>query len=80
MDFNIPASLLRELPAEPADLLAVSARLAQYAWALKASTSDAECAQLRALLLQRQTELRTMGRRAEELVRVCHLGLFAALF
>ena len=67
MDFNIPASLLSELPAEPADLLAVSARLAQYAWALKASSSDAECAQLRALLLQRQTELRTVSRRAEEL-------------
>ena len=74
MDFNIPASLLRELPAEPADLLAVSARLAQYAWALKASSSDAECSQLRALLLQRQTELRTVGRRAEELeAELAHL-------
>lgn len=67
MEFNIPAALLRELPSEPADLLAVSSRLAQYAFAQKAAAADAECSQLRALLLQRQTELRAIGRRAEEL-------------
>lgn len=67
MEFNIPAALLRELPTEPADLLAVSARLAQYAYAQKAAACDAECSQLRALLLQRQTELRSVSRRAEEL-------------
>jgi|APGre2960657444_1045066.scaffolds.fasta_scaffold64934_1 hypothetical protein len=67
MEFSIPASLLRELPHEPSDLLAVSLRLSQYAFAQSAAASDAEVSQIRAVLLQRQTELRATGRRCEEL-------------
>lgn len=64
---DIPASVLRDLPSDPAEVLAVSARLAAYAFSTKSAQCDAEVSQLRSLLLQRQTELRGAERRADEL-------------
>ena len=66
-EFAIPASLLAELPADPADLLAVAMRLAQFSFKEQSTQAEAEVSQLRTILLSRQTELRSTGRRCDEL-------------
>ena len=48
-------------------MLAVAQQLASYAFAQKAAQGDAEVSQVRAVLTQRQSEMRALERRCDEL-------------